>query len=51
VAAPESASLAAAALDVVRRPRDQTRRAARDRAEQYPWIRTAREMLRMHRAA
>jgi alpha-1,6-mannosyltransferase len=51
VAAPDPASLAAAALDVVRRPRDQTRRTARDRAEQYPWMRTAREMLRIHRAA
>ena len=51
VAAPDPVSLGAAALDVVRRPRDQTRRAARDRAGQYPWIRTAREMLRVHRAA
>jgi alpha-1,6-mannosyltransferase len=51
VAAPDPVSLGAAALDVVRRPRDQTRRAARDRAGQYPWIRTARGMLRIHRAA
>jgi alpha-1,6-mannosyltransferase len=51
VAAPDPASLAAALHDVVRRSRDQTRRASRDRAEQYPWARTAREMLRIHRAA
>jgi alpha-1,6-mannosyltransferase len=51
VAAPDPASLAAALDDVVRRRRDQARRAARLRAEQYPWARTAREMLRIHRAA
>jgi alpha-1,6-mannosyltransferase len=51
VAAPTSASLATAVVDVVRRPRDQNRRAARARAEQYPWSRTARDMLRIHRAA
>jgi alpha-1,6-mannosyltransferase len=49
VAAPDPVSLAAAVVDVVRRPRDEARRAARDRAEQYPWARTAREMLRVHR--
>jgi glycosyltransferase involved in cell wall biosynthesis len=51
VAAPTPASLAAALHDVVRRPRDRARRASRDRAEQYPWARTACEMLRIHRAA
>jgi alpha-1,6-mannosyltransferase len=51
VAAPTPASLATAVVDVVRRPRDQNRRAARARAEQYPWARTARDMLRIHRAA
>ena len=51
VAAPDPASLTAALHDVVRCPRDQVRRASRDRAEQYPWARTAREMLRIHRAA
>jgi glycosyltransferase involved in cell wall biosynthesis len=51
VAAPAPASLAAAVVDVVRRPRDEARRAARARAEQYPCARTAREMLRIHRHA
>jgi alpha-1,6-mannosyltransferase len=51
VAAPDPASLAAAVLGVVRRPRDESRRAARARAEQYPWTRTANEMLRIHRRA
>jgi alpha-1,6-mannosyltransferase len=51
VAAPDPASLAAAVLEVVRRPRDEARRAARARAEQYPWTRTAHEMLRIHGAA
>jgi glycosyltransferase involved in cell wall biosynthesis len=51
VAAPDPVSLAAALGEVVRRPRDQARRASRDRAEQYPWARTAREMVRIHRAA
>jgi alpha-1,6-mannosyltransferase len=51
VAAPDPVSLAAAVAHVVQRPRDQARRAARARAEQYPWARTAREMLRVHRAA
>jgi alpha-1,6-mannosyltransferase len=50
VAAPDPVSLAAALLEVVRHPRDEARRAARGRAEQYPWARTAREMLRIHRA-
>ena len=44
-------SLAAAVHDVVRRPHNRARRASRDRAEQYPWARTACEMLRIHRAA
>jgi alpha-1,6-mannosyltransferase len=51
VAAPDPASLAAAVVEIVRRPRDDTRRAARARAEHYPWTRTAHEMLRVHRAA
>jgi len=51
VAAPDPASLATAVVDVLRRPRDAARRAARARAEQYPWIRTAHEMPRVHRAA
>jgi alpha-1,6-mannosyltransferase len=49
VAAPDPASLAAALLEVVRHPRDEARRTARGRAEQYPWARTARDMLRIHR--
>jgi alpha-1,6-mannosyltransferase len=51
VAAPTPSSLATAVVDVVYRPRDECRRAARARAEQYPWARTARAMLRIHRAA
>jgi alpha-1,6-mannosyltransferase len=51
VAAPTPNSLATAVVEVVRRPRDQSRRDARARAEQYPWARTARDMLRIHRAA
>ena len=51
VAAPTPASLATAVADVVRRPRDQNRRDARARAEQYPWTRTAHDMIRIHRAA
>jgi alpha-1,6-mannosyltransferase len=51
VAAPTPSSLATAVVDVVQRPRDDCRRAARARAEQYPWLRTARAMLRIHRAA
>jgi alpha-1,6-mannosyltransferase len=49
VAAPDPVSLAGAVVDVVRRPRVEARRAARARAEQYPWARTAYEMLRVHR--
>jgi len=48
VVAPDPASFAAAIVDVLRRPRDETRRAARTRAEQFPWARTARRMLRVH---
>ena len=51
VAALTPSSLAAAIVDVVQRPRDECRRAARARAEQYPWARTAREVLRVHRGA
>jgi len=49
VAAPTPSSLATAVVDVAQRPRDECRRAARARAEQYPWARTARDMLRVHR--
>jgi alpha-1,6-mannosyltransferase len=51
VAAPTPVSLATAVVDVVRRSRDANRRAARARADLYPWARTARDMLRIHRAA
>ena len=37
-------------LDVLRAPADQRRRAARHRAEQYSWSRTANALLRIHRA-
>jgi alpha-1,6-mannosyltransferase len=50
-AAPEPVSLAAAVARVVARPRDDRRLAARARAEQYPWTRTAQRMLQVHRAA
>jgi alpha-1,6-mannosyltransferase len=46
VASPES--LADAVLDVVRRPADVTRTAARARALRYPWERTVGEMLALH---
>lgn len=49
VAAPAPASFAAASIDVLRGAREATRRAARARAEHYPWTRTARQMLRVHR--
>jgi alpha-1,6-mannosyltransferase len=49
VAAPDPVSLAAAVLDVTRRPTDVQRHAARARAEQFPRTRTAREMMRVHR--
>ena len=51
VAAPVPASFAAATIDVLSRAREATRRAARARAERYPWTRTARQMLRVHRCA
>jgi len=51
VAAPTPSSLATAVVDVAQRPHDECRRVARARAEQYPWARTARAMLRIHRAA
>jgi len=50
VAALDPAPLAAAVVDVLRWPREAARVAARARAEQYPWTRTAREMLRVHGA-
>ena len=49
VAAPQPASLAAGVIEVLRRSREEIRCAARARAEQYPWTRTAHEMLRVHR--
>jgi alpha-1,6-mannosyltransferase len=51
VAAPTPASLAAAVVEVLGRPREETRRAARSRAEHFAWARTALEMLRLHRVA
>jgi len=47
-AAAESELLADAVLDVVRRPADATRRAARARARHYPWERSVDEMLALH---
>lgn len=48
VARPDPASFAAAVLEVVRRPAEHQRRAARRRAEQYSWAATASELLRIH---
>jgi alpha-1,6-mannosyltransferase len=51
VARPDPPSFAAAVLDVVRRPAEELRRAARRRAEHYSWSRTAHDLLRIHRAS
>jgi alpha-1,6-mannosyltransferase len=48
VARPDPLSFAATVLDVVRRPAEPQRGAARRRAEHYPWTRTAHELLRIH---
>jgi alpha-1,6-mannosyltransferase len=51
VARPDPPSFAAAVLDVVRRPAEELRRAARRRAEHYSWTRTAHDLVRIHRAS
>ena len=44
----DPASLADAVLDVARRPLEDRRAAARDRAETYPWSATVASMLEVH---
>jgi len=46
--APDPSALAVAIMSILRRPVDGRRRAARDRAEQYPWSRTVTTMLALH---
>lgn len=45
----DAATLADAVLGVADRPRVETRTAARQRAEQFPWATTVRRMLAIHR--
>lgn len=47
-AAPHPAALAAAVLDLARRPEAERRRAARARAELFPWSATTDSMLAVH---
>lgn len=47
-APPEPAALADALLELVARPRDDVRAAARARAERYPWSATVERMLDLH---
>ncbi|MFD1859281.1 glycosyltransferase [Aeromicrobium camelliae] len=48
--APEPAALADAVLALTARPVDETRRAARQRAERFPWAATVGRMLEVHAA-
>lgn len=47
-AAPEPAALAGAVMTLLAVPQAQRRRAARARAEQFPWSRTTERMLALH---
>lgn len=47
-AAAHPAALADAVIDIASRPVVSTRRAARERAEQFPWSRTTEQMLELH---
>jgi alpha-1,6-mannosyltransferase len=49
VTVPDPSAFVAAVRDVTRRPMDDRRAAARTRAERYPWERTVRELMRIHR--
>lgn len=46
--APDPRSLADAVLELASRPADETRRAARQRAERFPWATTVDRMLEVH---
>jgi alpha-1,6-mannosyltransferase len=46
--APEPSALAIAMMILLRRPADGQRRAARQRAEEFPWSRTISTMLELH---
>jgi alpha-1,6-mannosyltransferase len=46
--APEPSALAVAIMSLLRRPADGRRRAARQRAEEFPWSRTVSTMLELH---
>ena len=50
-AAPEPDALADAVMQVVSRPEDRRRVAARERAERYPWSETVASMLSVHSSA
>jgi len=47
-AAPDPAALAGAVLDLAARPESERRRAARERAEHFPWSATVESMLTVH---
>lgn len=47
--APEPSALAIAVMSILRRPVEGRRRAARARAEEFPWSRTVERMLALHR--
>lgn len=46
--APDPSALAVAIMSILRRPTEGCRRAARARAEEYPWSRTVEGMLALH---
>ncbi len=46
--APDPSALAVAIMSILRRPPEGCRRAARARAEEYPWSRTVEGMLALH---
>jgi alpha-1,6-mannosyltransferase len=46
--APDGSALAVAIMSILRRPEDGRRRAARVRAEEYPWSQTVGTMLALH---
>ena len=46
--APDPSALAIAVMSILRRPAEGRRRAARARAEEFPWSRTVERMLALH---
>jgi alpha-1,6-mannosyltransferase len=50
-APPQPELLARAVMDVLRRPRSDVRKAAREQAERYPWAATVKAMLEVHERA